>query len=65
MHAVTKLTGKSSPSVSDIAKVDVSKVTEDRVSASLTVVRGEYHALGASDQLAKSSRLRVAVCKQL
>jgi len=65
MHAIVSLTGKSNPSVSDLAKVDVSKLDDDTIKKSLALVRHEYDALGGTDQVAKGPSLLAAIRKHM
>lgn len=63
MHAVGTLAGTIQPAPGVIAKVDISKLTDADVEASLGIVRKQYEALGASDQAAKGSALLEALLK--
>jgi AIPR protein len=62
MHAVVTLAG-TTPAPGVIANVDISKLTDARIEASLGIVQKQYEALGASDQAAKGSALLEALLK--
>ena len=65
MHAIISLTGKSKPSSSDLAKVDVHKLDDDAIEKSLALVWQEYEGLGGTDQVAKGPLLRKAIQKRV
>lgn len=65
MHAVAMLAAKAKPTASDLAKLDVSKLDDARIAASLAVIKSEFSVLGGTDQVAKGPLLLSAIHVQL
>lgn len=61
MHIIATLSGRAHPSREDLAKLDLSKLDDARIQASLVLVKAEYDALGGTDQVAKGPSLLEAV----
>jgi hypothetical protein len=65
MHVVAGLANKPTLSAGELAKLDVSKLSDASIKASLDVVKREYGALGSTDQVAKGRSLLDAVKAKL
>lgn len=61
MFAVARLVKDGSPTASELAKLDLSRLDADLMRVSTDTARHEYEALGANDQAAKGSQLVDAV----
>lgn len=61
MHVVAALVGKPKPVANDLAKLEVSKLSDEYIKASLDIVNAEYAALGGTDQVAKGTSLLEAM----
>jgi hypothetical protein len=57
MHVVAEAANEPMLSAEELAQFDVGKVQEQLIEASLQAVKGEYDALGATDQIAKGRSL--------
>lgn len=65
MHAVATLCGKARPIADDLAKLDLLKLDDKCVDASLVSVKAEYDILGGTDQAAKGTALLEVVKAKL
>ena len=65
MHSVVSLVGKSKPSPTELADLDVAKLDNTTLRTSLDLVKQEYAALGGNDQVAKGSSLLSAIQQHL
>lgn len=65
MHAIATLSGKACPSRDDLAKLDLLKLDDDWINASLVLVKAEYDVLGGTDQVAKGPALLEVVRTKL
>ena len=57
MHVVNAALGKSTPAPNQIASLDLDRIDEAAIQASLDFVRPIYSSLGATDQVAKGPNL--------
>ena len=57
MRVTTLAAGKSSPSPTDLASIDLVKITDDNIRKSLGAVKDDYDALGGGDRVAKGPSL--------
>lgn len=61
MHAVAAACGRQKPTARDLAKFELSKLSDERIADSLTIIKALYLQLGASDTLAKGPKLLEAI----
>lgn len=64
MQVVGTLAGSNLPAPGTVAKVDIAKLDDTKIEASLAIVKVEYDALGASDQVAKGPALLKALAPE-
>lgn len=57
MRVAALAAGKNSPSASDLATIDLDKITDDSIRESLAAVNATYEALGGGDRVAKGPEL--------
>ena len=57
MRVATLATGKSSPSPTDLASIDLDIIADDNIRNSLGAVKDDYDALGGGDRVAKGPSL--------
>jgi hypothetical protein len=57
MRVAALAAGKNSPSASDLAAIDLDKITDDSIRESLAAVNATYEALGGGDRVAKGPEL--------
>lgn len=65
MHAVAALSAESIVNSNVVAKLDVAKLNQAQIEASLAVVKSKYDELGGDDHVAKGTNLLDAVRKSL
>lgn len=65
MHVAAKLTGKVTPSSSDLARGGLSNLTPILIKQSTDLVQAEYKTLGGTDQVAKGNQLVAAIKHRL